>query len=138
MIMSVKTINRVLVIAIMLLPMIVNFSCKKQPKCGCNEDVIITLNKEPGYVIFDPAYSSARFVPLSNTSAVYYFCNASTFMSTLEEFVSGQTILLVSGEASWDCSYLQNASNYQYQQPMYRAYQVTVSEVVEDLYGKKK
>ena len=133
-----KIINKILVVAIVLLPAIVDLSCKKQPKCGCNEDVIVTLAKEPGYVIFDPAYNSASFRPLVNPQAIYYFCNGADFMDTLEGFVSGETILLVSGAASWDCSYLQNASNYQYQQPMYRAYQLTVSAVEEDLYGKKK
>ena len=133
-----KILNKILVVAIVLLPAIVDLSCKKQPKCGCNEDVVVTLAKEPGYVIFDPEYSSARFIPLVNTSAIYYFCNGAEFMDILEGFVSGETILLVSGVASWDCTYLQNASNYQYQQPMYRAYQLTVSAVEEDLYGKKK
>jgi hypothetical protein len=132
-----KILNKILVVAIVILPAIVDFSCKKQPKCGCNEDVIVTLNKEPGRVIYDPEYSSAKFIPLANSSAVYYFCNAADFMETLEEFASGQTVLLVSGVASWDCSYLQNAQNYQYQQPMFRAYQLTVSAIEEDLYGKK-
>jgi hypothetical protein len=133
-----KILNKLLVVAIIILPAVVDFSCKKQPKCGCDQDVIVTLAKEPGYIIYNREYMSARFVPLANTSAIYYFCTAGEYMDTLEGFVSGQTVLLVSGAASWDCSYLQNAQNYQYQQPMYRAYQITVSAVEEDLYGKKK
>jgi hypothetical protein len=133
--MTYKLIRRILVVGIILLPIFTDSSCKKQPKCGCDKDVILTLVKEPAYVYFDLEAKTASFRPIVNPSATYYFCNPSEFIATLANFTSGQ-VLLISGNAFWECNYLYNSSNYQYYQPAYRVYQINVTSIEEDLYGK--
>jgi hypothetical protein len=128
-------LRKILVVIIIILPVFADYSCKKQPKCGCDKDVISTLTREPAYVYFDVEDGTARFTPVLNPSANYYFCNPSQFMSYLSKFESGQ-ILLISGPVFWECNYLYNSSNYMYYQPSYRVYQINVTAIEEDLYGK--
>lgn len=133
-----KTILRkILVIAVILMPIAGYSGCKKQPRCGCGKDVILTLNKEPVRIYFSVEDNTASFSPSSNPYATYFFCNPSDWTPFLADFTS-PALLLVSGDAFYECNYLYNSSNYMYYQPSYRVYQIEVKAIEEDLYGKKK
>lgn len=129
-------IRKSVVVLIILIPVLVDPGCKKQPRCGCGKDVIQTLVKEPVNVYFNIEDKTVKFVPLINLSATYFLCNPSDWIDFLSEFKS-PVLLLVSGKAYWECNYLYSSSNYAYYQPMYRVYQIDVTEMEEDLYGKK-
>lgn len=132
-----KILRKSLVLLVILIPvMIADSSCKKQPKCGCGKDVIITLNKEPVRIQFSVEDNTISFSPVINPYANYQLCNPSEWIDYLSDFTSPVT-LLVSGPAYYECNYLYNSSNYMYYQPSYRVYQIEVSAIEEDLYGKK-
>jgi hypothetical protein len=131
-----KIFRKVLVVAIIVIPLFSYSGCKKQPKCGCGKDVLFTLAKEPVYIYFSVEDNTIRFSPITNSSATYYPCNPSEWIQYLADFTS-PALLLVSGPAYYECSYLYNSSNYQYSMPSYRVYQIDITAIEEDLYGKK-
>ncbi|MDX9929664.1 MAG: hypothetical protein RBS37_07415 [Bacteroidales bacterium] len=134
--MILKSARRIVVFALLLLPLFVDMGCKKQARCGCGKDVVQTLTREPVNVYFSVEDNTVSFVPLANSSATYYLCNPSEWVEYLSGFTS-PAMLLVSGKAYWECNYLYNSSNYSYYQPLYRVYQIDVTAMEEDLYGKK-
>jgi hypothetical protein len=110
-------------------------SCKKQPKCGCDGDIIKELVGYPVYVYYDTINVSAWFNPISVPTSTYYLCNPSAYMNYLKRFNNG-AYLLVDGHVYWECNYLMQASNNSYYTYMYKAYQIDVTDMYEDLYGK--
>jgi len=109
-------------------------SCKKQPKCGCDGDVINELAGFPVYLYYDTASHSAWFQPVSNPSSTYTLCNYSDHKSAMTKFESG-SYLLVDGHVYWECNYLMRASNNPYYSSYYKEYMVDVTSIYEDLYG---
>lgn len=110
-------------------------SCKKQPKCGCDGDVIDELEDFAVYMYYDTTSNSAWFQPISNRNSTYTFCNASEHLDELKKYESG-AYLLVSGHVFWECNYVMRASNNPYYSSYYKAYMVEVTDVYENLYGK--
>jgi hypothetical protein len=129
------TIRKLLVVLIIITPVLTDLGCRKQAKCGCGKDVIRTLIDFQSVVYFDAVTKSATFIPLINDGSRYIFCNPGEMMSTLSKFKSGD-YFLVSGKVYWECTYLMNSSNYSYGY-LPPTYQVQVTSVTEDLYGKK-
>ena len=126
-------IRKLLVILIVITPVMIDLGCKKQPKCGCGKDVILTLTDAQSIIYYSADNKSAYFYPLISDGSTYYFCNPGEMMSTLSKF-KNQDLVLISGKAYWDCTYLMNSSSYGYGIPP--VYQVQVSSIKEDLYGK--
>ncbi|MFO7852112.1 MAG: hypothetical protein ACQERS_13265 [Bacteroidota bacterium] len=110
-------------------------SCKKQPKCGCDGDIINELVGFPVYVYYDTSNVAAWFNPINSPTSTYYFCNPSDYMSYLKRFDQG-AYLLVDGHVYWECNYLMQASNNSYYSYLYKTYQIDVTDLYEDLYGK--
>ncbi len=110
-------------------------SCKKQPKCGCDGDIINELVGFPVFVYYDTINVAAWFNPVTSSSSTYYFCNPSNYMSFLKGFDNG-AYLLIDGHVYWECNYLMQASNNSYYSYYYKAYQIDVTDMYEDLYGK--
>jgi hypothetical protein len=127
-------IRKLLIVLIIIAPVLTDLGCQKQPKCGCGKDVIKTLTEAQVIVYFSEINKTAYFYPLVNDGSTYYFCNPGEMMSTLTKFKSGDLFLL-SGSAFYECTYLMNSGNYGYYIPP--TYQVQVTSVKEDLYGKK-
>ncbi|HCC70158.1 MAG TPA: hypothetical protein DEQ09_03275 [Bacteroidales bacterium] len=130
-----KVLIKILLTVIVILALSVG-SCKKQAKCGCDGDVINELLSFPVIVYFDTINTSAWFVPISNSMSTYYFCHPSDHMNTLKRYGNG-SYLLVDGHVYWECNYLMRASNNPYYASYYKTYQVEVTDIYEDLYGKK-
>ncbi|MFN8241038.1 MAG: hypothetical protein U0X39_09835 [Bacteroidales bacterium] len=84
-------------------------------------------------VSFSEATNTAIFYPVISTGATYYFCNPGDWLDSLKK-LNTNDYLLVSGKVYYECNYLYNNSNYYYQLPP--VYQVEVSGIKEDNYGK--
>lgn len=131
--MKIKFLRKLLVILIITLPVLASTDCKKQPKCGCDGDAIFTLDKVKAQVIWE----NEEFIWFRRDGdlySTYYFCNPGEMFSKLSDSKSGD-ILVVSGDVFWECSYLYQQSNYSYG-TYYKVYQVKVTDVYADLYGK--
>ena len=109
--------------------------CKKQPRCGCNGDSVITLTNEQVYVYFDQLGGPLEFIRMADPSSIFYFCNPSEMAPKMANSKNGD-ILLVTCTAFWDCNYAYQSSNYYYNTQRY--YTAHVTNIYANLYGKDK
>jgi hypothetical protein len=129
-----KILRKLLVALVIVMPVFAGTDCKKQAKCGCDGDMLFTLTREQA-VLYWTSGTSITMTPLSNTNSTYYFCNPGEMFPKLADSKSGD-ILLVSGYAYWECNFLYQSSNYSYYTAMRKVYQIQVTDVATDLYGK--
>jgi hypothetical protein len=131
-----KSINlrKLAIVIIFLAPLIFDQGCKKQKKCGCGKDVIFELIDGQVNVFYLEASRTAYFYSTASSGSTYYFCNPGQWIDTLKKYPQGQLFLL-SGKAYYECTYLMNSGNYGYYIPP--TYQVDVTNIKEDRYGKK-
>ena len=130
-----NTIRRILVVLIIVAPVFYYTGCRKQAKCGCGKDVLLTLTNTSAYVSFKADGSTMWFQIVGDNYSTYTFCNPSEMFPNVKDAKSGD-MLLVSGHVYWDCNYVSQASN-SYYSSLYRGYQVEVTALTLDLYGKK-
>lgn len=128
-------IRKVLVVFIILVPIFSYSGCKKQAKCGCDGDVLFSLDRTQATVYYNESGTSITFQTLSDPYSTYNFCNPGEMFPRLKDYKSGD-VLLVSGHTYWECNYLYQSSNYSYQ-TYYKVYMIQVTDVTVDLYGKK-
>ena len=128
--------RRILVILIFAVPLVSYPGCKKQAKCGCGKDVLFTLSNATAHVYFQDPITSISFTLSSDPYSTYNFCNPSEMKSKLADYKTGDE-LLVSGHVYWNCSYINQSSSGSYYSSMYKIYDVQVTDVFMDLYGKK-
>ena len=132
-----NTLRKILVALIIIAPVFSYTGCKKQAKCGCGKDVLVTLTNTSASVVFNDTYSLLYFQIVGDPYSYYYFCNPSEMISNLADAKSGD-VLKVSGHVYWDCNYVYQASNSSYSYSSYqKIYQVQVTDLSLDLYGKK-
>ncbi len=129
-----KLINKILPFASILVLLIFNSECKKQPKCGCGKDVIFTLTNAQALIQYNEASNTIVFYPALSTGATYYFCNPSQWMDSIKKLNTSE-YLLISGDVFYECNYLYQSGNYYYYIPP--VYQVIVTSIKEDSYSKK-
>ena len=135
-------IRKSIIFLIILTPLIADLGCKKQVKCGCGKDVVLTLitDADHPYIIANVYYTesskTAYFYSNYYSGSTFYFCNPGKWIDTLvlKKYTSG-TELLVSGKAYYECNYLMNSSNYGYY--VSPVYQVDVTDIEKNNYGKK-
>jgi hypothetical protein len=127
-------LRKILVLMIFVAPAVSYSGCKKQAKCGCGKDVLFTLTNEPTHVYWETG-SNISFRTLNDPYSTYNFCNPSEMFKTMTDYKSGDE-LLVSGHVYWNCSYVNQSSNSSYSS-MYKIYDVEVTDVHLDMYGKK-
>jgi hypothetical protein len=132
--MRIQTIRRILVVLIILTPVFSYTGCKKQAKCGCGKDVLFTLTGTSANIYWSSS-ASISFQTLGDIYSTYIFCNPSEMYPNLVDAKSGD-VLQVSGHVYWDCNYVYQSSNSSYQSP-YKIYDVQVTELTLNLYGKK-
>lgn len=128
--------RKILVALIIIFPVFANTDCKKQPKCGCDGDVILTLTRQQVNVYFNETGTNIWFNPVADPYSTFYFCNPGEMFHKFADVKSGD-MMLVSGHAYWECNFLYQSSNYSYYTSLYKVYQIQVTDVVSDLYGKK-
>jgi len=131
--MKLYILKRIFVATLIVLTVFLT-DCKKQAKCGCGKDVLYTLTNSSVNVYFNEEGTNIYFQPLGNYYETYYFCNPSEMFPNLADAKSGD-ILQVSGFVYWDCNFVQQSSNSSYQSA-YKVYNVEVTELTVDLYGK--
>ncbi|HEX2974890.1 MAG TPA: hypothetical protein VHO68_03050 [Bacteroidales bacterium] len=134
--MRVKLIRKLLVISIVIISAFSTADCKKQAKCGCNGDALFTLTNAQARVVWNEAGTTIYFTLTDDPYSTYNFCNPEEMFPKLADSKSGD-ILQVSGEAFWNCNYTYQASNYSYYSMYQKVYDIHVTNVFADLYGKK-
>jgi hypothetical protein len=134
--MKVNFIRKILVILIIILPAISYSGCKKQKKCGCGKDELFTLTNQSAYVYFNETGNVMYMSTVGDPYSTYHFCNPTEMFPKVENYHSGDE-LLVSGHVYWECNYVYQSSNNSYQTSMYKVYNIQVTNVFLDMYGKK-
>jgi hypothetical protein len=131
-----RLIRKFFVVLIILAPVVSYQGCKKQAKCGCDGDILYSLTLAQATVYWNETGTSITFTTTDDPYSTYNFCNPGEMFPRLADFKTGD-VLLISGHAYWECNYLYQQSNYQYQS-YYKVYMMQVTDVYSDLYGKKK
>lgn len=131
-----RFLRKLVVALIIVFPVFASTDCKKQPKCGCDGDMLFTITREQATVYFNESGTNIQFSLLRDPYSTYYFCNPSEMFGRFSDIKNGD-IVLISGHAFWECNFLYQSSNYSYNTSMYKVYQMQVTDVVSDLYGKK-
>ena len=128
-----RLLRKVLVIIVLLASLLTNTDCKKQIKCGCGKDVVRTFYHE-AYVYFSSESPIITMQVAGDFYSSYSFCNPEEIRPKLANFKSGD-VLVVSGDLYLDCNYVWQSSNYSYSS-LYRSYNIHVTDIYVDLYGK--
>jgi len=129
-------IRKLLILLILAVPLVISTDCKKQKKCGCGKDVLFTLTDEPCNVYFNETGTVMTLQTVNDLYSTYTFCNPVEMFPSVKDFKSGDE-LMVSGYAYWDCNYVWQQSNYNYNVSLYKQYNIQVTKIYLDLYGKK-
>jgi hypothetical protein len=128
-------IRRILVALIIIAPALSYTGCKKQARCGCGKDALLTLSEASCIITWsDGATIYANVV--GDMYSTYIFCNPSEMFPNLADAKSGD-ILQLSGPVYWDCNYVYQSSNSSYMS-LYKTYDVQVTALTQNLYGKGK
>jgi hypothetical protein len=133
-------IHKILVAAIILIPLFSWSGCKKQARCGCGKDVVSSIDSmliDHSKISFGPNGASAYF-SLTNAYGyydTYYFCNPLDFYSKYTKMNTNDQMIL-SGKLFWECQFMMNSSNSYYTQ-YYKVYNIEVTQMEAYLYGKK-
>jgi hypothetical protein len=135
--MRLKLVRKLLVGFIVILAVFSTADCKKQPKCGCKGDVLFTMSEQQAIVYWVEDGATITFSIPGDPYSTYTFCNPEEMFPNMADSKSGD-MLLVSGEAFWNCNYAYQSSNSSYYSSYYKMYDVHVTKVHADLYGKKK
>jgi len=133
--MSGNIIRKFFVAVIIAAPIFSFSDCKKQAKCGCDGDILFTMTDAQATVYFNETGSNITFSTVDNPYSTYNFCNPGEMFPRMKDFKSGD-VLLVSGNAYWECNYLYQSSNSSYQ-TYYKVYMIYVTDVRVDMFGKK-
>jgi hypothetical protein len=129
-----NTIRKICV-AFTFVLLFVSTDCKKQVRCGCGKDVLVDLAATSSYIYWTSS-ESIYFQTEGDVYSIYYFCNPSEMYPKLANIKSGD-VVQITGKVYWDCNYVYQASNSQYSSYQ-KIYNVQVTDVSVDLYGKNK
>ena len=130
-----NTLRKILVALIIIAPVLTTTDCKKQPKCGCGKDILFTLTGSSANVMFTVSGEPIICTTVNDPYSYYTFCNPTEMFPKLRDAKNGD-ILLVTGNVYWNCAYVYQSSNSSYQS-MYKQYDIQVTDLTLDLYGKK-
>ncbi|MCU0461166.1 MAG: hypothetical protein MUF36_04010 [Bacteroidales bacterium] len=128
------TTGKILVVLSILAAMIFYNSCDKQEKCGCDGDILFSVDS----LVLD--YSS--FYILSEGGSIsfqlgydtYVFCNPVQMYQEYLKIDQGTRIILY-GDVYWDCNYITQSSQSSYYN-YYKYYNIDVTRMKPLDYGK--
>lgn len=129
-----NTVRKFFVTFIIIAPIIMYSDCKKQARCGCGKDIQFELTETSSYIYFTDG-STISAMTVGDMYSTYIFCNPSEMFPKLANHKTGD-ILQLSGQVYWDCNYVYQSSNSSYQS-VYRTYDIQVTDLSLNLYGKK-
>ena len=127
-------IRRILVALIIFAPAFSYTGCKKQAKCGCGKDALLTLTEASCIITWTADGATIQATVVGDAYSYYIFCNPTEMFPHLADAKQGD-ILQVSGSVYWECNYLYQSSNSTYSS-YYKVYMVQVTNVSVNLYGK--
>jgi hypothetical protein len=127
-------IRKIFVALIILIPVFSSNSCDKQEKCGCDGDILFSLDQE--------ILNYSQIIPLSNGATMrfqvgyetYDFCNPVEMYAVYLNLDADEQVQ-ITGDVYWDCSYVSSASQSSYYN-YYKYYNIHVTELKSFLYGK--
>jgi hypothetical protein len=128
-------LRRILVALIIIAPALSYTGCKKQARCGCGKDALLTLS-EASCIITWTDGSTIWANVVGDAYSTYIFCNPTEMFPKLADAKSGD-ILQLSGPVYWDCNYVYQSSNSSYMS-LSKTYDVQVTALTQNLYGKSK
>jgi hypothetical protein len=130
-----KTIRKSCVALIIFAAVFISTDCKKQIRCGCGKDIYISITSTSAYIYFtaDKAVITASIV--GNPYGVYNFCNPTEMATKLVDAQNGD-IMLLTGDVYYDCTSVYQSSSG-YNQSLVQYYQIQVTDLELDMYGKK-
>lgn len=131
-----RTLKKLLIAGVIICAVFISTDCKKQVRCGCGKDVAQSFTNASVYVYFSADKAVISCSLISNPYATYNFCNPTEMAPSLVDAKYGD-IMLVTGDSYYDCTSVYQQSNSVYQQSLVQYYQIEVSELTLDLYGKK-
>jgi len=128
-------IRRILVALIIIVPVFSYTGCKKQAKCGCGKDVLVSLVAQNAVISWTDGATIYAYV-VGDTYSTYIFCNPSEMLPNLADAKSGD-VLQISGHVYWNCNFVYQTSNSPYISS-YKTYDIQVTDLSLNLYGKDK
>jgi hypothetical protein len=131
-----NVIRRILVVLIIFAPAFSYTGCKKQAKCGCGKDALLTLTEASCIITWTANGATIQATVVGDAYSYYIFCNPSEMFPHLADAKQGD-ILQVSGSVYWDCTYVSQSSNSSYQS-LTKTYDIQVTDLSINLYGKNK
>ena len=135
--MRVQILRKIIVVLIIIAPLLSYSGCKKQAKCGCDGDVLSSFVAELmdySSLIYSSDGKSAYFTIGYDT---YNFCNPTEMFETYKKFATGGQVMMW-GDFYWNCAYSQQSSgSYSSYQNYYKSYDIHVTKLDEQPYGKK-
>ena len=138
--MKLYIIRKILVAIIIILPVFSWAGCKKQVKCGCDGDILSSWKDElmdRSQINYSADGSSASFSVSSGYGYnTYIFCNPGEMFPAYKD-LEGENQIQLSGDLFWECQYMMSSSNSSYMTYYYKVYNIKVTELKSDLYGKK-
>lgn len=129
-------IRRILVALIIFAPAFSYTGCKKQAKCGCGKDALLTLTEASCIITWTANGATIQATVVGDQYSYYIFCNPSEMFNNLKDAKQGD-ILQLSGSVYWDCNYVYQSSNSSYMS-LSKTYDVQVTALTQNLYGKGK
>ena len=133
-----RLLRKILVVVVLFAALFINTDCKKQKRCGCRGDVLYGYQNETEVYFSDETSTIMMYVINSYGSVDQFtFCNPDEIRPKLEKFKSGVDALVVLGNVYWDCNYVMQASSNPYYGYGYgAAYNIYVTDIYMDMYGK--
>lgn len=131
--------RKIIIALIIIIPVVSYSGCKKQAKCGCPKgDKLFSLpeyNQLFNYTDIHYTDSTSAFFQLGMYET-YYFCNPSE-MYPIYKNLKGKNQVILTGDVYWNCNYLMNSSSSSYYYQYYKIYDIRVTGIISQPYGKK-
>jgi hypothetical protein len=131
--------GKVLVVLIMIAPVLFVNGCDKQEKCGCDGDILFSINPDHPANPMDYAsiyvLAEGAIMKFQIGYDTYTFCNP-VEMYEIYKNLNPDHQIKISGDVFWDCSYVSSASQSSYYAYYYKYYNIRVTEMKSHLYGK--
>jgi hypothetical protein len=131
-----KTFRKLCITLIFFAAVFISTDCKKQIKCGCGKDVYITLTNQSCNIYFGAEKSVITAQIVGSPYVIYNFCNPTEMAAKLVDAQYGD-VMLLSGDVYYDCTSVYQQSNSGYSTSLMQYFQVQVSDLTLDMYGKK-
>lgn len=125
---------KILVALVIIIPAVSFDSCKKQEKCGCDGDILFSIDKKLLNYSEIRVLSEGSSMYFTIGYDTYYFCNPVEMYEEYKKINSNDQIL-ISGNLYWDCNYVSQTSQSSYYN-YYKYYNIDVTELKSYLYGK--